>query len=118
MPWGLGFDLSLLFEPTNRLRLGLTTTDWNDSWFFALSATWRPAPVWTLRAGVAFDQSPVPDRTRDPRIPDADHQWLSLGVGYEPAPGSRSKPPICIFSWTRRGSISIRLCRAMRCGAT
>jgi long-chain fatty acid transport protein len=84
--WSVFDDLTIGFDNPAQPD-SITTTDWNDSWFFALGATWRPAPVWTLRAGVAFDQSPVPDRTRNPRIPDADRQWLSLGVGYEPAPG-------------------------------
>ena len=36
------------------------------------------------RAGVAFDQSPVPDAYRTARIPDNDRTWLSLGGQYKP----------------------------------
>ena len=38
----------------------------------------------TLRAGVAYDQSPVKDEFRTPRIPDGDRYWLSLGAGWQP----------------------------------
>jgi long-chain fatty acid transport protein len=32
---------------------------------------------------VAYDQSPVPDDTRNPRIPDADRYWVSLGATWQ-----------------------------------
>lgn len=37
----------------------------------------------TLRAGVAYDQTPTRNSTRDPRIPDGDRYFLSLGAGYD-----------------------------------
>jgi long-chain fatty acid transport protein len=38
--------------------------------------------MWILRGGYIFDQSPVPERTLSPMVPDADAHLLSLGVGY------------------------------------
>lgn len=63
----------------------VTEERWQDSWFAALGLSYRPTTDWTLRAGVAYDESPVPDDTRTPRIPDADRTWLSLGAGFDPA---------------------------------
>lgn len=63
----------------------VTTEEWRNTMFAAGGVTFRPNPKWALRAGVAFDQSPVPDRTRTPRIPDNDRVWLSFGVGYMPS---------------------------------
>ena len=63
-----------------------TEQDWEDVWFFAAGLTWRPADAWTLRAGYAYDQSPVPNRTATPRIPDADRHWLAVGATYQPMP--------------------------------
>jgi long-chain fatty acid transport protein len=57
--------------------------DWKDSWFFSLGGDWRLDPKWTLRAGVAYDQTPTRDATRTPRIPDANRTWLSFGLGYK-----------------------------------
>ena len=61
------------------------TTDWDDVWFAALGATWRANDKWTIRGGIAYDQSPIPDATRTPRIPGADRTWFSVGARYDPA---------------------------------
>jgi long-chain fatty acid transport protein len=54
--------------------------EWDDAFRVALGVRFRPHPRWTLRGGVAFDDSPVPDATRTPRLPDADRLWLGLGA--------------------------------------
>lgn len=76
----LRIDFGNPAEPDN-----VTEQRWNDVWFAALGATWRPSDAWTLRAGVAYDQSPVTDKHRTPRIPNGDRYWVSLGVGWKPA---------------------------------
>lgn len=63
----------------------VTEEEWEDSWFFALGTTYKATDAVTLRAGVAYDQSPVKDKFRTPRIPDEDRYWLSLGAGWQPA---------------------------------
>jgi long-chain fatty acid transport protein len=62
----------------------VTEEEWQDTWFLALGSTYKIDQAWTLRGGVAFDQSPVREKYRTPRIPDSDRYWLSLGAGYEP----------------------------------
>jgi long-chain fatty acid transport protein len=62
----------------------LTEQDWHDTMFVAAGDTFRPNDHWSLRAGVAYDQSPVPIRTRTPRIPDNDRLWVSFGLTYAP----------------------------------
>lgn len=37
----------------------------------------------TLRGGVAFDETPTRNSTRDPRFPDSDRWIASLGFGYD-----------------------------------
>lgn len=61
----------------------VTESDWRDTWFVAVGATYRPTPSWAVRMGAALDQSPVPNRTRTPRVPDSDRYWLSLGASYK-----------------------------------
>ncbi|HJT98222.1 MAG TPA: outer membrane protein transport protein [Rhodanobacteraceae bacterium] len=56
--------------------------DWKDSWFFSLGGDYRLNNNWTLRAGVAYDETPTKDSTRTPRIPDGNRTWLSFGLGY------------------------------------
>jgi long-chain fatty acid transport protein len=62
----------------------VTEEDWHDTMFVAAGVTFRPNNRWSLRAGLAYDQSPVPNRTRTPRIPDNDRLWVSFGLTYAP----------------------------------
>jgi long-chain fatty acid transport protein len=59
---------------------------WDDSWFYAVGATWKPWSALTLRTGVAYDESPTPNRYRTPRMPDEDRYWLAFGATYKPQP--------------------------------
>ena len=61
----------------------VTPENWNDTVFVALGATWRPTDTWTLRTGVAYDQTPVEDEYRTARIPDKDRYWVSIGADYQ-----------------------------------
>lgn len=36
-----------------------------------------------LRAGMAYDRSPVQDTFRTPRLPDADRKWLAVGASWQ-----------------------------------
>lgn len=60
----------------------ITTQDWDDSWFAAIGAEFKLNEKLSLRGGVAYDQSPVPDSHRTPRIPDSDRWWFSIGGSY------------------------------------
>ncbi|HAU28838.1 MAG TPA: long-chain fatty acid transporter [Rhodospirillaceae bacterium] len=61
----------------------VTDENWQDVWFFSLGTEYRPTEKWTLRMGVAYDKSPVPEVDRTPRIPDQDRRWVSLGASYK-----------------------------------
>jgi long-chain fatty acid transport protein len=60
--------------------------NWHDTWAYALGAAYKLTPQWTLRAGVAVDQSPTNNTDRSPRIPTGDRTAFSLGLGWEPTP--------------------------------
>lgn len=57
-------------------------SNWENTWFVALGTTYRHSPRLTARFGVAFDQSPSPNDTRTPRVPDQDRTWVSFGLQY------------------------------------
>lgn len=61
--------------------------NWNDTWFAGIGATWQAGENWALRTGIAYDQSPIPDATRTPRVPGSDRTWLSLGASFDVSPG-------------------------------
>jgi long-chain fatty acid transport protein len=81
--WSRFDDLTIKFDNPAQDD-NVTIEDWDDSWFFALGATYRPTPKWAIKAGVAYDMSPIPDDTRTPRIPGEDRYWISAGVTYTP----------------------------------
>ena len=57
--------------------------NWEDSWRYSFGASYKADDTITYRAGVALDQTPIPDeQSRTARIPGNDRTWLSLGMGY------------------------------------
>ena len=60
----------------------VTEENWKDTMFYSLGAIWKLAPAWSVKAGLAYDRSPVDDQSRTPRIPDSDRTWVSAGVGW------------------------------------
>ena len=60
----------------------VTTLRWKNAFFASLGAEYRAGPLWTIRAGTGFDQTPVTNANREPRFPDGDRVWLSAGVRY------------------------------------
>ena len=61
-----------------------TPLNFEDSWRAGLGVEHQLNPSWLLRAGVAYDKTPVQDEYRTPRLPDEDRTWLALGVRYQP----------------------------------
>jgi len=56
--------------------------DWRDIVAFLFGVQYQLNPAWVLRSGYIFDQSPVPERTLGPMVPDSDGHLVSLGIGY------------------------------------
>lgn len=63
--------------------LSSTYYNWRDTWRVALGGSYKYDDSLKLRAGVAFDQSPVRDDTRTPRLPDNNRIWVSFGANYK-----------------------------------
>ncbi|OOF15606.1 MULTISPECIES: outer membrane protein transport protein [unclassified Salinivibrio] len=56
--------------------------NWDNSWRYALGATYTMDNHWAFRAGYAYDESPVNAKDRTLSIPDSDRHWWSLGATY------------------------------------
>lgn len=64
--------------------IGVLPANWNDGWFFALGAEYDLTRQLTVRAGGAYEISPIDDpRKRLIGIPDNDRIWASLGATYK-----------------------------------
>lgn len=62
---------------------GLTTEEWENTFRYSVGADWQYSDKITLRTGVAFDETPVPNaERRTARIPGNDRTWLSFGGTY------------------------------------
>jgi long-chain fatty acid transport protein len=66
--------------------LSTTPENFRDTWRISAGANYRYSDTWILRGGLAYDQSPVRDAQRTPRLPDQDRTWLALGVQYKFSP--------------------------------
>jgi long-chain fatty acid transport protein len=58
--------------------------NWHDTWAYAAGVAYQLNPQWTLRAGLAVDQSPTNNTDRSPRIPTGDRTIFSLGTAWSP----------------------------------
>ena len=72
------FGGKLLIPPNMRSA----PQDWRDIVAFPFGVQYQLNPTWVFRGGYIFDQSPVPERTLGPMVPDSDAHLLTLGIGY------------------------------------
>lgn len=61
----------------------VTTENWKDNMRYSVGATYRVNDQLQLRGGLAYDETPVPDSHRTPRIPGNDRLWTAVGLGYQ-----------------------------------
>ncbi len=57
--------------------------NWRDTFTAGFGGDWKFAENWVLRGGYQFYQSPVPDSTFSPTIPDADQNVITVGIGWK-----------------------------------
>ncbi|MEM7530348.1 MAG: outer membrane protein transport protein [Pseudomonadota bacterium] len=82
------------FDSIDTTLFGITVEDpqnYEDAIFAAVGGEYDLTPTTTLRAGMAWDQSPTVDTTsladedlgRTVRVPDADRLWFSVGASHK-----------------------------------
>lgn len=67
---------------TNGTVLSSETLNWRNSWRVGVGGEYQICDSWLVRAGFAFDKTPVQDATRTPRLPGANRYWFSVGGQY------------------------------------
>ncbi|TSA07790.1 MAG: hypothetical protein D4R73_09565 [Deltaproteobacteria bacterium] len=80
----LRIDLDRPVKPdgVNPVAVSVQPRNWNDVFAYRFGVNYRWDEAITIRAGYIFDESPVPDETMDPSIPDADRHIFCLGGDY------------------------------------
>ena len=56
--------------------------EWKDSTFASIGAEFKLNDSWTLRGGIAHDETPTSITHRTPRLPDDDRRWYSIGATW------------------------------------
>jgi long-chain fatty acid transport protein len=59
-----------------------TPENWKDILRYSLGVTWHMSDKLSWRGGVAYDEAPVSDIDRTPRIPDGARTWVAVGGQY------------------------------------
>jgi long-chain fatty acid transport protein len=66
---------------------GVVVTDlplnYDDGYFYSLGFDYKLNDQLTLRAGLAYEESPIDTEIRSTRLPDNDRIWASVGASYQ-----------------------------------
>ena len=57
-----------------------------NTWRVSAGANYRYSDQWIFRGGLAYDQTPVRNEFRSPRLPDNSRTWFAAGVQYRISP--------------------------------
>jgi long-chain fatty acid transport protein len=69
-------------SPANTLTL---ENQWKDSWAFAVGADYKYSEAVTLRTGIGYSKTPIPNpEMRNALLPDSDSVRLSIGSSWSP----------------------------------
>ncbi len=91
--WSSIDDINIVRRTSDR-RNGTTAqtleADFRDTWRIALGANYLLNDDWTLKFGVAYDQSPVRSpATRLVSLPDNNRTWFTVGAQWKVMPQSK-----------------------------
>jgi long-chain fatty acid transport protein len=75
---------ALTINSTDSTRLNSNKEEkWDNNMRYGIGLTYIHNDTWTFRSGIAYDETPVSDQYRTPRIPDEARKWLALGASYK-----------------------------------
>jgi long-chain fatty acid transport protein len=72
----------LVVTRDNGTTLSTTPENFKNTWRVGAGATYRYDDAWSIKMGLAYDQTPVNDTDRTARLPDNNRIWLSVGGQY------------------------------------
>jgi len=83
--WSSYDELAINFNPAllGTEDSSVSEKDWDDTIRWQLGVEYALNEEWNLRAGYAYDNSPMPDEHVDYLVPANNRNLFSLGVGYE-----------------------------------
>jgi long-chain fatty acid transport protein len=81
--WSRFEELDVISKEDGRV-ISHVTEKWKNTWQFNVGGIWQATPKWQIKAGYAYDESPV-DEYVTARIPSQDRHWLTLGTQWKDA---------------------------------
>ena len=81
--WSSFGELAAKFNrPVGAGTTGLAVEeDWHDAWGYRFGAQFAVNQYLDVRAGIAYDESPIPSKSVSPRIPGGDRWIYAVGFG-------------------------------------
>lgn len=79
--WSRFKELRVRFD--NGSPDAVTPANWRDTVRVSLGAGYRLDDRFMLRGGIAYENSPIRDEFRTPRIPDSAHRLVAFGLNYK-----------------------------------
>lgn len=73
---------NLTVNRTNGTQLTTTPENWDNNLRYSVGLNYHQDEKMTWRVGLAYDETPVDDAFRTPRIPDESRTWLAFGGQY------------------------------------
>lgn len=74
----------LRIERPNGQEVSTLDLEYENTFRYSLGGTYTGLGSTTLRAGVAYDESPISGpETTTPRVPDGDRTWITVGANFE-----------------------------------
>jgi len=80
--WSVFEEIKITYDNPNQPTT-VIEENWNDVMRYSIGFNYKPMEDLVLRIGGAFDESPIPDESRSPRIPTNDRWWFALGASYQ-----------------------------------
>jgi long-chain fatty acid transport protein len=79
--WSKVKDLTINLDSGG--QLSSTPENFKNTWRVGVGAVHRYNDAWSMKMGLAYDQTPVNDTDRTARLPDNNRLWLSFGGQYK-----------------------------------
>ena len=77
------FDKLAVYRKDNGALSTEVKENWRDSYRYAIGLSHAYNQDLSLRTGIAYDETPIPDEYRTLRIPTQDMTWLAVGAQYK-----------------------------------
>ena len=92
---------NLQFQQADGTNLTNVVKEYDDSLAIRLGGSYYLNEKWTLRGGLLHEKTPVPEKTYDPRLPDADSTGVTLGFGYDTGKFALNAAYMALFKGSR-----------------